>query len=108
MLTFVFLFRHFLDVAEFIEEALSANGGDEEEDGKEERGKRNVVLVNCVFGRSRSTTCVAAFLMLSRGWDAGSALRRLRERRPVAVNPGFLQQLADLDHKLRWIRAGEL
>ena len=59
--------------------------------------------------------------MLKYDWDALQALRHIRELRPVEVtekinillvqivvtlqiNEGFLQQLADLDYKLRWYK----
>ena len=40
--------------------------------------------------------------MLKYDWDALQALRHIRGFRPVEINEGFLQQLADLDYKLRW------
>jgi len=81
--------RHFMEVAQFIDSALSENGK---------------VFVNCVFGRSRSTSCVVAYLMLKLDWGALRALTHIREKRPIQVNEGFLQQLSDLDYKLSWAR----
>jgi len=81
--------RHFMEVAQFLDSALSSNGK---------------CFVNCVFGRSRSTTCVVVYLMLKHGWGALQALKHIRQFRPVEVNEGFVQQLADLDFKLNWYR----
>lgn len=81
--------RHFMDVADFIDSALSDNGR---------------VFVNCVFGRSRSTTCVVVYLMLKHDWSALRALKHIREKRPVQINDGFMQQLSDLDYKIAWAK----
>ena len=62
--------RYFLEVAEYMDEALLSSGR---------------VFVNCVFGKSRSTTCVAVYLMLKHGWDALKALNHIRQARPVQV-----------------------
>ena len=62
------------------------------------------LYVNCVFGKSRSTTFVVAFLMIEHDWTAIDALRHIRQKRNVQINYGFQQQLADLDHKLNWMR----
>ena len=64
----------------------------------------NKVFVNCVFGRSRSTTCVVAYLMLCQGWTLQSSLNHIRKHRPIQVNYGFIQQLVDLENKLLQIR----
>lgn len=79
--------RYFVDVAEFIEDALMGGGK---------------IFVNCVFGKSRSSTCIIAFMMLCHNWDALNALEQLRKKRPIELNRGFLQQLVDLEHKLQW------
>ena len=84
--------RHFMEMAQFIDSALSENGK---------------VFVNCVFGRSRSTSlscspssrsstcssstcsrstsCVVAYLMLKHDWTALKALTHIREKRPIQV-----------------------
>lgn len=82
--------RHFMEVAQFLDSAISSNGK---------------CFVNCVFGRSRSTTCVVVYLMLKHDWEALQALKHIRSFRPVEVNEGFVQQLADLDFKLKWYKA---
>jgi len=81
--------RHFMEVAQFLDSALSSNGK---------------CFVNCVFGRSRSTTCVVVYLMLKHDWGALKALKHIRSFRAVEVNEGFVQQLADLDFKLKWYK----
>ena len=82
-----FFFRHFADAAEFMDDAILKNGK---------------VFINCVFGKSRSTTFVVVYLMLCHNWDALSALKHIRAKRPVQINSGFLLQLVDLDYKLKW------
>ena len=84
----VFL-RYFVDAAEFIEDAILNNGK---------------VFVNCVFGKSRSTTFVVAYMMLCHNYDALTALKQIREKRDVQINNGFLLQLVDLDYRLKWLR----
>ena len=79
-------------MAEFIGQALSS-------------GQK--IFVNCVFGRSRSTTCVVAYLMLVQGWTLQSSLCHIRRRRPVQLNYGFIRQLVDLENKLEYIRNNE-
>ena len=79
----------FLDVVEFMDDAIFSNGK---------------VFVNCVFGKSRSTTFIVVYLMLVHDWTALDALRHIRKRRPVQINSGFLLQIADLDYKLKWMR----
>lgn len=77
---------YFSEVAEFIDEALQSGGK---------------VLVNCLMGMSRSSTCVLAYLMLRQNMTAVEALTSVRRFREVRPNDGFLRQLADLDNKLR-------
>ena len=86
-----FISRYFMKVAEFINEAVNStyNGR---------------VFVNCVFGKSRSTTCVVAYLMLCQEWTLQNALEHIRRHRPVELNYGFIQQLVDLENKLDDIR----
>ena len=59
------------------------------------------VLVNCLMGMSRSSTCVLAYLMMRQNMTAVEALTEVRRHREVRPNDGFLRQLADLDNKLR-------
>jgi protein-tyrosine phosphatase len=52
------------------------------------------VLVNCIWGKSRSVACVVAFLMRTQGMTLELALAHVQEKRPVAKpNEGFMQQL---------------
>lgn len=77
---------HFLKVAEFIEDALTADGR---------------VLVHCSLGASRSATAVLAYLMMAHKWTLADAFNFLKRRRPiVAPNRGFLKQLASFEKKL--------
>lgn len=58
-------------------------------------------MVNCVQGVSRSATLVLAFLMIKRGMTAEDAVRTVRTKREICPNDGFLQQLCDLNEKLK-------
>ena len=120
-----FVFRHFMEVAEFLDSALSQNGK---------------CFVNCVFGRSRSEPTTFILLITWRnsllqvhnlrgclshaqiwlecfggsqthkGFQTcwGKKFRisiRLDQVWPTfQINEGFLQQLADLDYKLGWYK----
>ena len=84
-----FITRHFMKAAEFMDTAIQNNGK---------------VFVNCVFGKSRSTTFVVIYMMLCHNFDALSALKHIRQKRNVQINPGFLLQIVDLDHRLKWER----
>ncbi|XP_040580522.1 uncharacterized protein [Lepeophtheirus salmonis] len=81
--------KHFSDVAKYINDALL-------------QSSQNKVFVNCVFGKSRSTTCIVAYLMLIQGWTAMAALTHIRKKRDVLINYGFLNQIADLDYRMKW------
>lgn len=82
-----FFLRHFADATEFMDDAIKKEGK---------------VFINCVFGKSRSTTFVVVYLMICHNWDALTALKHIRQKRPVQINAGFLLQLVDLDYKLKW------
>ena len=87
-MVFSYSCRYFKEVAEFIGQAISSG---------------NKIFVNCVFGRSRSTTCVVAYLMLCQQWTLQSSLNHIRRHRPIEVNYGFINQLVDLENKLEMI-----
>lgn len=63
--------------------------------------KTGKVLVNCLMGMSRSSTCVLAYLMIRQNMTAIDALTVVRRHREIRPNDGFLKQLADLDNELR-------
>jgi hypothetical protein len=77
---------HFAETADFIENGVKSGGK---------------VLVHCVMGMSRSSTCVLSYLMIKEGFTATEAVRRVRLHRDIRPNDGFLHQLAELDNKLR-------
>ncbi|KAJ9586251.1 hypothetical protein L9F63_020113 [Diploptera punctata] len=81
---------HFQETADFIESGIKSGGK---------------VLVHCLMGMSRSSTCVLSYLMIKEGFTANDAVRRVRLYRAIRPNDGFLHQLAELDNKLRRERA---
>ncbi|KAM3420774.1 hypothetical protein BST61_g4020 [Cercospora zeina] len=73
------LLAHFHDCNTFIQAGLDAGGG---------------VLVHCAMGKSRSATCVCAYLMHKYGLRPDEALAQLRVSRPLCEpNDGFWKQL---------------
>ncbi|GFR76992.1 dual specificity protein phosphatase 3 [Elysia marginata] len=78
--------KHFEKAVDFIESAVEAAGK---------------VFVHCVQGVSRSATLVLAFLMIKRHMTVQDAMRMVRSKREVCPNPGFLQQLCQLDERLK-------
>ncbi|KIL58965.1 hypothetical protein M378DRAFT_27261 [Amanita muscaria Koide BX008] len=73
------LLIHLPRACRFIESAVSGGGK---------------VLVHCVMGISRSATVVAAYLMKSKGMDAVTAIRYIKQKRPqIYPNYGFVTQL---------------
>ncbi|PSN46363.1 hypothetical protein C0J52_12918 [Blattella germanica] len=82
--------KYFNETADFIDCAIRSGGK---------------VLVHCLMGMSRSSTCVLSYLMIKEGMTAADALRRVRLNREIYPNEGFLHQLAELDNKLKRDRA---
>ena len=78
--------EYFHVAADFIQNAINSNG---------------IVYVHCLMGKSRSSTCVLAYLMIKLGMSAAEALRTVKKKRAIYPNEGFLQQLADLDNFLK-------
>ncbi|XP_069835369.1 dual specificity protein phosphatase 13A-like [Dendropsophus ebraccatus] len=60
------------------------------------------ILVHCVLGKSRSATLVLAYLMIYQGFSLADAIRHVSERRCIAPNRGFLQQLQQLEMDLHY------
>lgn len=78
--------RYFYIASKFIENGINSGGK---------------VLVHCMVGMSRSATCVLAYLMIAKRMTAAEAVRTVRMHRDIRPNDGFLNQLAELDNKLR-------
>ncbi|KAF2117722.1 protein-tyrosine phosphatase-like protein [Lophiotrema nucula] len=73
------LLEHFPATNQFIQEGLDGGGG---------------VLVHCAMGKSRSATCVIAYLMQKHSISASAALSYIRQARSICEpNEGFMKQL---------------
>jgi len=73
------LLEHFGKTNEFIQNGLDTGGG---------------VLVHCAMGKSRSATCVIAYLMHKYHITPEEALDQIRQSRPLCEpNEGFMTQL---------------
>ena len=69
----------FEDCGNFISDAISTNGN---------------VLVHCAYGRSRSATILASFLINSYGMDVDRILSLLKSKRDIVEpNPHYVKQL---------------
>jgi PTH2 family peptidyl-tRNA hydrolase len=82
--------QHFDHAIKFIEDALSQNPD-------------NAVLVHCVVGKSRSASCVIAYLMKNHRMSYDQAFTYLNERRSgsIAPNEAFIKQLREYDQLLK-------
>ena len=59
----------------------------------EELSKGKSILVTCIWGKSRSASFVAAFLIKHRGMTTDEALKFIREKRSqVDPNPNYIRQ----------------
>lgn len=58
------------------------------------------VLVHCAVGVSRSASLVLAYLMIHHGFTLLQAINKVKERRWIFPNRGFLKQLQALERKL--------
>lgn len=50
--------------------------------------KQGPILVHCAAGMQRSAAVVAMFLIATKGMKTDEAIRYIRERRPIAFQPG--------------------
>ncbi|XP_060884479.1 dual specificity protein phosphatase 13A-like isoform X1 [Labrus mixtus] len=81
------LSRYFFPAAEYIQSALDTAGAR--------------VFVHCAVGVSRSASLVLAYLMIHHHYSLLEAIHKVKERRWIFPNTGFLKQLRALDVKLR-------
>ncbi|TKA64111.1 hypothetical protein B0A49_06787 [Cryomyces minteri] len=80
------LLEHFPATNRFIQNGLNSGGG---------------VLVHCAMGKSRSATCVIAYLMQKHHISPSEALLQIRQARPLCEpNEGFMSQL-EIFHETR-------
>ncbi|CAL8282908.1 unnamed protein product [Merluccius merluccius] len=80
------LARYFTPCADYIQRALDTPGAR--------------VMVHCAVGVSRSASLVLAYLMIRHGYRLLDAILKVKERRWVFPNRGFLRQLSALDVQL--------
>ena len=73
----------------FIQEAMEEN----------RRGAKNIILVHCARGISRSATIVLMYLMRSAGLTLEESLKFLKRNREIAEpNEGFMKALRDFEN----------
>lgn len=59
------------------------------------------VLVHCIYGRSRSTSIVAAYLIKYKKMTTEEALKFIKEKRTqIDPNPSYLSQLKEFEKKI--------
>ncbi|XP_062330411.1 dual specificity protein phosphatase 13A-like [Osmerus eperlanus] len=80
------LSRYFYASAEYIKNALDTPGAR--------------VFVHCAVGVSRSASLVLAYLMIHHHYSLMDAIIKVKERRWIFPNRGFLKQLCALNRKL--------
>jgi len=79
--------QHFEEVVTFIDDAIKSGG---------------TILVHCARGKSRSTTCVLAYLIKFKEMTYREALWHVKSKREIVhVNAGFEKQLMDYEEKCR-------
>ncbi|XP_076007842.1 dual specificity protein phosphatase 13A-like [Genypterus blacodes] len=77
---------YFLSAAEFIHDTLDTPGAR--------------ILVHCAVGVSRSASLVLSYLMIHRHYSLLGAINKIKERRWIFPNRGFLKQLRALEEGL--------
>lgn len=83
--------QFFVPTFRFVRHALNSNN--------------NNVLIHCFMGVSRSVTLACSYLMRTHRWSATVALEHIRQFRfEASPNPGFLQQLQQLEWDLHFRR----
>uniref|UniRef100_A0A8D0GYK0 Dual specificity protein phosphatase n=1 Tax=Sphenodon punctatus TaxID=8508 RepID=A0A8D0GYK0_SPHPU len=80
------LSQFFYSAATFIDSAL--------------QDERNMILVHCAMGRSRSASLVLAYLMIYKNMTVVDAIEQVAKHRSILPNRGFLKQLRELDIQL--------
>ncbi|XP_065207341.1 dual specificity protein phosphatase 3 [Planococcus citri] len=78
--------KYFHQAADFIDEGLASGGK---------------VVVHCVMGISRSSSCTIAYLMIKKRMTVQEAIQQVKNHREIRPNNGFLMQLAELDKMLK-------
>lgn len=59
------------------------------------------LVIGCFLGRSRSTYINAAVMMAMTGWNLNNCLTRIASKRDINVMPCFLEQLSQIENRLR-------
>lgn len=58
-------------------------------------------MVHCVAGLSRSAMCMTAYLMCRDGLTAEQAINKILLKRPIVINPSFIDGLFELEKSLK-------
>ena len=60
------------------------------------------VLIHCIFGRSRSCSIVAAYLIYYKNMTSEEAINFIKDKRSqIAPNPSYLRQLKEFEEEIK-------
>lgn len=63
------------------------------------------VLIHCFFGKSRSTSIVAAYLIFYKHMSTDEALEFIKSKRSqIDPNPGYIRQLREFEEEVKYKR----
>ena len=66
------------------------------------RNEGGNILVHCKVGRSRSVSCIIAYLVKYFGYNVDSAIKFIKKKRPqIMPNQGFIQQLHEYESSFK-------
>ena len=74
----------------------------------DELSKGKVILVTCIWGKSRSASFVAAYLIKHKGMTTDESLEFIRSKRSqIDPNPSYIRQLRQFEGEVRYEKEKE-